>query len=129
MIAHGLKIAPELIISVPDSRNGGHELGEILSTRRKLATAIILEQETMAPGLYRRLATAGLRPGPDMAIIGFRENPVCEMLTPSLTCFRVNLPAYGARLASLLCDRMTDGIAAQELWPMTLIPGESDGEP
>jgi DNA-binding LacI/PurR family transcriptional regulator len=129
MTAHGLKIEPDLIISVPDSRSGGHELGQILATRRKLPTAVILEQETMAPGLYRRLATAGLHPGADLAVIGFRENRVCEMLTPSLTCFRVNLPAYGARVASLLSDRMVDGVAAQELWPMTLIPGESDGGP
>ena len=129
MTAHGLKIDRDLVIGVPDSRSGGYELGEILAAQRKLPTAVILEQETMAPGLYRRLATGGLRPGIDLAIIGFRENPVCEMLTPSLTCFRVNLPAYGGRLASLLCDQMTDGIAAQELWPMTLIPGESDGAP
>lgn len=127
MEAHGFNADPKLVICVSNSLTGGTELGEILVRRRTRPTAVILEQETMAPGLYRRLAAAGLRAGADIAVIGFRENPVCEMLMPRLTSFRVNLPAYGARLGSLLCARMMDGIAGQELWPMTLIPGESDG--
>ena len=59
----GRSLRRTLIINVPDSRSGGHELGQILATRRKLPTAVILEQETMAPGLYRRLATARTAPG------------------------------------------------------------------
>ena len=127
VVRNGLDFDPDMIFSVSDSRSGGFELGEMLLARKARPSAVILVQETMAPGLYHRLGEVGLQPGLDMAVIGFRENPVCEFLTPALTCFRVNLPAYGERLASLLCERMAGGATSHELWPMTLVPGGSDG--
>ena len=78
-------------------------------------------------GLYRRLAEAGVRPGTDLAVIGFRRNPVCEYLVPSLTSFEVSLEAYGRRLGEIVlaCVASTES-PAQEIWPMTLAPGDSD---
>jgi DNA-binding LacI/PurR family transcriptional regulator len=93
-------------------------------------TAVVLAQETLALGLYRRLGEAGVRPGPDLAVVGFRKNPVCDYLVPSLTSFAVSLDAYGRRLGEIVLDRVAGADApVQEVWPMTLAAGESDTAP
>jgi DNA-binding LacI/PurR family transcriptional regulator len=86
----------------------------------------------MAIGLYRRLAEAGLRPGRDMAVIGFRESPLSKFLSPTLTCFRLSLRDLGISLGQSLlasmpayADKYPDGIV-HRLWPMELVEGESD---
>ncbi len=84
-------------------------------------------------GLYQRLGEARLQPGKDLAVIGFRENPVCRYLTPSLTSFRIDLKHYGARLGEMIiaeldaATKVTDrSDFVHEVWPMELVPGKSD---
>lgn len=133
--AQGLVFDPELLITVSDTGHGGDELGERLAALSDSPTAVILIQETMAIGLYRSLAMQGRSPGKDLAVIGFRKNPVLDLLSPSLTCFNVSLDDYGRRLGRLILKEMDHGhsgyqepdmSSSQEVWPMTLVPGDSD---
>lgn len=129
---HGLPTDPDLLLQVPDAPDSGLHLGDALLALPNRPTAAILLQETMAPGLYRRLEDSGLRPGADLALIGFRENRVVEHLVPRLTCFRISLPEYGARLGEVIAARITAPPGAppvQELWRMELGSGASDLPP
>ena len=136
LMDQGLTFDPELLIVVPDTRSGGYELGEQLASLSESPSAVILIQETMAIGLYRYLIDHGKKPGHDLAVIGFRKNPVLDLLTPSLTCFHVSLRDYGRRLGEIILKQM-DGdsepcaldeknSSLQEVWRMTLVPGDSD---
>lgn len=128
LAGHGLEPAAE--IEVPDLPEAGTFVADRLLAMRPAPTAVLLAQETLALGLYRRLAEAGARPGTDLAVIGFRRNPVCEYLTPSLTSFEVSLEAYGRRLGEIVLGRLASvGPAIQEVWPMTIVPGASDIAP
>jgi DNA-binding LacI/PurR family transcriptional regulator len=95
-------------------------------------TAIILIYELMAIGLYRRLNEAGITPGRDLAVIGFREEPRGKFLQPSLTCFRMSLRDLGVELAETLLATMPAYAehypkgARNTIWPLELVPGESD---
>ena len=122
----GLPSDPGLIVRVPDTPDGGWELAEALLAMRERPTAVLLLQETMAIGIYRRLNEAGLRPGRDLAIIGYRQNQVVRHLTPVLTCFDLPLKDYGARLGTMVLERMQTGATPQVLWPVTLGLGETD---
>ncbi|MFC0407210.1 substrate-binding domain-containing protein [Roseomonas elaeocarpi] len=127
---HGLPDDPALVLRVADTLEGSRDLADMLLAMPKPATAVILIQETMAIGLYERLGQAGLRPGRDLAVIGFRENQVVAHLDPALTCFRFSLREYGARLGEIMVGRIKAADPSrppvQELWPMTLRPGGSD---
>ena len=97
-------------------------------------TAVVLIYELMAIGLYRRLAEAGLQPGRDIAVIGFRESPLAKFLSPTLTCFRMSLRDLGISLGESLLASMPafaetypDGVV-HKLWPMELVEGESDAK-
>jgi DNA-binding LacI/PurR family transcriptional regulator len=129
---HGIKYDPSLVIRVKSSEQGGYQAGHELLLLDSKPTAIILIYELMAFGLYRRLVEAGVIPGRNLAVIGFREEPRGRFLQPSLTCFRMSLRDLGVELAETLLATMPayaesypEG-ARNTIWPLELVPGESD---
>jgi DNA-binding LacI/PurR family transcriptional regulator len=129
----GLPYDDALVLRPYDRIAGGHEIGSSLLDIDPRPDAVLLIQETMAMGLYQKLQASGLEPGRDVAVIGFRENPVCRYLSPSLTSYRVDLRHYGHRLGEMMinelaADRVSSNITnvpRLELWPMSLIEGRS----
>lgn len=136
LLRRGLPFDPQLVIRVDNSDDGGYEFGSRVLAMRRPPTAVVLVNEFMAIGLYRRMKEEGLIPGRDLAIVGFQEEPNSRLLTPRVTCFRTALPALGARLGEALLATIpahapseSAGRIIQELWPMEFVPGESDGPP
>ncbi|NEK34750.1 LacI family DNA-binding transcriptional regulator [Rhizobium leguminosarum] len=129
---HGIAFDPALVIRVKSSEQGGYQAGHELLMIEERPTAIILIHELMAIGLYRRLAEAGIVPGRDLAVVGFREEPRTHFLQPTLTSFRMSLRDLGAQLGETLlatmpayADHYPQG-ARNRIWPLELVPGESD---
>ena len=129
---HGIAYDPSLVIRVKSSEQGGYQAGHEMLRLDNKPTAIILIYELMAIGLYRRLNEAGIIPGRDLAVIGFREEPRGKFLQPSLTCFRMSLRDLGVELAETLLATMPAYAehypkgARNTIWPLELAPGESD---
>jgi DNA-binding LacI/PurR family transcriptional regulator len=129
---HKISFDPDLAIRTRSSEAGGYELGDALLRLAPRPTAVLLSYELVAGGLYRRLGEAGLTPGRDIAVIGFRESPQTRFLTPRLTCFTTSLRDLGVALAETLLSQMPAFQAQypdwppQRIWPMTLLPGDSD---
>lgn len=133
MARRGLKATRDTIFPVRSNEQGGYDLADRLLSGRDRPTAIILSYELMAVGLYHRLDELRLRPGRDLSVIGLRESPQSRSLRPVLTCFRVDLHALGAALGDTLLAAMFEPASARarirDLWPLQLVPGESDGKP
>ena len=95
-------------------------------------TAIIFNNDAMALGGCKALAEMGLRPGRDFAVIVITDTPLCRYFSPALTSFRPPLEPLGQRLAEMLLASMPahagpEGVRVlREVWPMELIPRESD---
>lgn len=128
----GLPFDEELVLRPYDRIAGGAEIASALLDMKVRPTAVLLIQETMAMGLYQKLNQAGISPGKDMAVIGFRENPVCRYLAPTLTSFRVDLRAYGYRLGEVMIRELNlsrrpeaNPTPRLELFPMVLVDAES----
>lgn len=129
---HDLPFDPACVIRGKSSEQGGYQIGHELLAMPERPTAIILIYELMAIGLYRRLSEAGVRPGRDIAVVGFREGPQARFLSPTLTCFRLSLHDLGVSLAESLLANMPAfketyplGIV-HKIWPLELVEGESD---
>jgi DNA-binding LacI/PurR family transcriptional regulator len=132
LIEHGIAYDPDIVLRGDITELGGYQICERLLALPDRPTAVVLVNETLAIGFYRRLHEAGLTPGRDMAIIGFRQSPQARFLSPALTCYRLSLHDVGVELAqSLLAtmpaykDQYPQGVV-QTIWPMELVPGESD---
>lgn len=120
------------LIRAETNEAGGYALGETLLAATQRPTALILVNVDMAIGLYRRVNEAGVRPGVDLAIVGFNTGPHCKFLAPSLTCYQTDLTSLGARLGEALLAGMSDhahlfsNVVVQDVWPMRRNRGESD---
>jgi DNA-binding LacI/PurR family transcriptional regulator len=132
MKRHGLTMSPDLIHPTLSEERGGYDLVDRLLAQDDPPTAVILSYELMAVGLYHRLDERGLVPGRDLSVVGLRESAQSRSLFPRLTCYRINLLDLGLALGDTLRHAMSG--TSQEapppvhkLWPLELIPGESDG--
>lgn len=129
---HGVAYRPEYAIRSESSDRGGYELGTALLSLDRRPSAVILSYELVAAGLYRSLTDAGLRPGQDLAIIGFRESSQNRHLSPHLTSYSTSLRDLGIALGEVLLSQLPSfadhykGLPHQRIWPMELVPGESD---
>lgn len=129
---HKIKFDPALVIRAASSEQGGYQITHDALKLRDPPTALVLIYELMAIGAYRRLGEAGLAPGKDFAVIGFRKSPLAKFLLPTLTCFRMSLRDLGIGLGKSLLASMPayahlypHGVV-NKIWPMELVSGESD---
>jgi DNA-binding LacI/PurR family transcriptional regulator len=128
---HGIPFDPRLVFTTGRNEEAGYDLVGDLIALPDPPTALLLIFETIAIGVYRRLAELGLVPGRDLAIIGFRDEPTVRFLTPSLTCFSVSLHTLGEDLARALLARlspagqMSPPEPTRKLAPLSIRGGES----
>lgn len=128
---HGLTLDDNHIFRSTPNEAGGYQIARDLLACKTRPTAIVLVNEAVAIGLYRGLTEAGIKPGRDIAVIG-RQSPQAQFLSPRLTCFSLSLRDLGIALAESLLATMPayasfyPDSAARRLWPMELVPGESD---
>jgi DNA-binding LacI/PurR family transcriptional regulator len=132
---HGIRYDPSLVMRVASSEQGGYQVAHQILAMKERPTAVVLIYELMAIGVYRCLSEAGVAPGRDLAVVGFRESPMARFLSPALTCFRMSLRDLGISLGESLlatmpafADVYPQGVA-QKIWPLELVPGESDLPP
>ena len=78
MRAHELRCDPALVVRVPDAPEGGCDFVSALLGMADRPAAVVLLQETMAIGLYRRLRDAGLRPGHSLAVVSYGAFAVAD---------------------------------------------------
>lgn len=128
---HRLPYDPEIVFQTGFGEEDGYFIVDTMLDNPDPPTAIVLIFEAAAVGIYRRLEERGLRPGHDLAVIGFRDEPIVRYLRPSLTRFRLSLSEVGRALADALLEQMNpEGRTAARLSqvrvPMDLVPGDSD---
>ena len=67
-------------------------------------SAIIALTDLMAMGVLNAAWDAGLKPGRDLAVIGFDDAPVARFLRPPLTSLRQPIAEVGERLVTMLVE-------------------------
>lgn len=124
---NGLVPNDAFIFNLGMSEHDGYLLGGRWFASERRPTAIVLANELMAVGLYRRLAEGGALVGRDIALITLIEQQSMRFLEPRPTHFATDLLGLGDRLGFALQAAMRGDPPLRELWPMTLRVGNSDG--
>jgi DNA-binding LacI/PurR family transcriptional regulator len=109
-------------------RQAMHTMLDLPSARRP--TAVVALSDLMAIGAINAIYEAGLRPGRDVAVIGFDDIPTAQYFRPSLTTLRQPIAEVGDRVVSMLLHliRGEELTERSVLLPPTLIVRESSGE-
>lgn len=121
----GLAIDDALIHRGDSDEQDGQAATRELMALDEPPSALLLMGETSPVGAYRALRGLGREPGRDIAVIGLRDNPTCQALSPDLTCFTLDLNALGLAIAQGLIAILErkEGHALDPLqlrWPMQL---------
>jgi DNA-binding LacI/PurR family transcriptional regulator len=129
---HGIAFEEDLVLRVESSEEGGTAAARSILAMDEKPTAILLNYELMAIGLYPPLAQAGIQPGTDISIIGFRKSSQTRFLQPKLTAYTLSLHDLGVALAQALLSEIRSKRAtlptppANIIWPMQVVESDSD---
>lgn len=130
--SHGIPFDPDLVIRVKSAEIGGYQAAHEILSMPDRPTAVLLNYEMMAAGLFRRFEEEGVIPGKDIAVIGFREGPISRFISPKLTAFRMSTRDLGIAMGEMLLAQLPAFADYYQItnhhrvWPLELVPGESD---
>ena len=98
----GLPQGDDLIFAEDGTEAGGASVAARVIAAPNRPTAMLMCSEPMISGFYGGLINNGLRPGPAISVIGFRQSPLLRHLAPPISCFDVDLDLLGQRMAKAI---------------------------
>ena len=105
LAAHGLKLAPKLIVEGAYSFESGVACAETLLSRKPRPTAIFASNDEMAAGVYKVAYAQGLRIPEDLSVVGYDDSPLAMRLSPSLTTVHLPIRDMGRKAAEKLIGK------------------------
>lgn len=86
---------------VEDTLAAGRDASAVLLDEVR-PTAFLCASDTLAVGVLHTLAVRGLYPGRDIAVVGFDDSPVAQLVPPGLTSVRQPLEEVAAEVVRAL---------------------------
>jgi len=106
----------------------GYDCAQQMLAQDRVITALVCANDDMAAGALLAAHKAGLRIPQDIAITGFDDTPVSEIVWPPLTTIHQPLRRIGERAVDLLVELSSagdDGAVAREIMAHRLVVRES----
>lgn len=103
---HGIPFDESLVVLCPSTRRAGAEAIATLLDRPAAPTAVIGFNDSVALGVMLGLHDRGLRPGHDIAVVGFDDIEDAATSRPTLTTVAIDPHAIGQAAAELLLRRI-----------------------
>ncbi|MBB5746270.1 LacI family DNA-binding transcriptional regulator [Brevundimonas variabilis] len=107
MAAAGLKAR---VVDGDFSQSSGHAAVRAMLAEGSHSDAIFAGNDVMAVGALLALQEAGVRCPEDVAVVGFDDVPIAQLVRPSLSTMRINIAETGRRAL----DRLVDLIRAKD---------------
>lgn len=110
----GIEFRDEWRIKGPRDRHSGFDSVSAFLAIENRPTAIVCFSDLVALGVMYGLSRAGLRPGVDIAVIGYDDIDEAAIATPALTTVANGQSEVGRRAAGALLDRLQGQPASEE---------------
>jgi DNA-binding LacI/PurR family transcriptional regulator len=114
------RLCEELAVEGPDSLLEGRAATAALLDRADPPTAIVCASDSVALGAWTEITARGLRPGPDVAVIGFDDSPTAAVV--GLTSIAQPLHDVARTCLGLLHEVLTAATAPAGPPPPVLLP-------
>lgn len=123
----GIAIPREWIFHGPFQSAAGREAGDRIFSRKRRPTAIFAVNDFLAIGLMGAMRNHGVRPGNDVALVGFNDIPIAGDLPIGLSSVHSRMHEMGYRSMQILLERIGGGRPASErLAPELVVRASSD---
>ena len=103
---HGVLIRDDWILHGPFHAVAGRQAGDKILSRKRRPTAIFAVNDFLAIGLMGSMRDHGVRPGEDIAVLGFNDIPIAGDLPIGLSSIRSPTHQMGYRGMQVLLERM-----------------------
>lgn len=87
-------------------RDGQLTLHDIISLKDKMPDAVFANGDEVGAGIINEASKLGIKIPQDLAIIGFDDQPIAEVLSPSLTTVRQPINQMGKYAADVLISKL-----------------------
>jgi LacI family transcriptional regulator, galactose operon repressor len=127
LVAAGLPAGP--VLEAEATEENGFRLMSAMLARKRPPTAVLCATDRMAIGALHALASAGMRAGRDVSVIGYDDLPIASYTDPPLTTWEQPIPRMAQRLVEMLVALLEgdDPSSLREVWRPRLIARQSDG--
>ena len=106
----GVELPPEYVVDVSQEPVYiKQEVSAFIENTDTLPTAFIADNDTIAASAIQSLQSAGFEVPDDVSIVGFDDNVICTILTPSITTVRASFYDMAVAAAKRLTDMITTG--------------------
>lgn len=105
----GIRHDPEFIAHAELDFDGGSRVAASLMERKKKPTAMFFVSDMMAVGAINTLLSLGYKVPGDVAVMGFDNLCICDMVSPGLTTVAQPMYDIGREAARLIVERITNG--------------------
>lgn len=96
-LARLLPEVPEWVLPGAFDEASGHAAGQALLAAAQRPDAVFAANDMMAVGAVLAIQEARLRCPEDVAVVGFDDVPIAELVRPALTTLRIDIAGTGAR--------------------------------
>ncbi len=106
---NGMSRSQSIVHELSPSMNGAYaDMCEIITRKDPLARCYYADNDLIAAGAIKAIKEYGYRIPDDIAVVGFDDLPVCQILEPSLTTIKVPKNVLGAEAVKRLIGRIQD---------------------
>ena len=124
--SHGLEYSDERVVYGNFSKYVTAEVEDLLDRNPDL-DAIVFANDQMASAGYKVLEERGLRPGQDIMVTGFDNDPVAEELTPHLTTVKSDATELGFSALMEAVNYIVNGTLDNDRIPSSMVCRNSCG--
>ncbi|AIQ22084.1 LacI family DNA-binding transcriptional regulator [Paenibacillus sp. NPDC058367] len=104
----GIQVNPNWILVNQHTIEDGKKVMKLLLEMKDRPTAVFTGSDEIAGGLMMAAKKEGLSIPRDLAIIGFDDQPLAEMLDPALTTIRQPIEQMGRKAGEVLMEMLDD---------------------
>jgi len=115
MFEEGVLFDPSLVVYSTWNRDGGYRGMKALTEAD--ITAVICMSDLIASGVYANMLERGKRPGEDLAIIGYDNHELSELVYPKLTTISLSLEEMGDAAVSWIIEKCGSDSGSNEEEP------------
>jgi DNA-binding LacI/PurR family transcriptional regulator len=105
---HGLRA--DLVVRCEDSVESSRRLAARLLDRPDPPTALVCASDVLAMGCLAEVRNRGLRPGPDVAVVGFDDAPFARLPGLDLSSVAQPIEVIGGEVVRLLVDTLSGAV-------------------
>lgn len=110
---HGIPFDPDLVVESTLMKHFGHGSMKKLLERTDKIDGLFSANDAAAVGAIQYLNSIGIRVPEDIAVVGFSNDPLSEVIDPPLT----TIDQYGFEMGKKACELLIENINNRELTP------------